>query len=47
MRKILIKHASLVSALALIMVTYSANTTCAFWCHQPETPKNIKDFRKF
>ncbi len=47
MRKILIKHASLLSALALVMVTYSANSACFYWSHQPETPKNLKNFRKF
>ena len=47
MKKILVKHAKLVSALDLMMVTYSANTACFYWIHQPEAPENLKSFRKF
>lgn len=47
MKKIIIRYASLFTSLALVMVTYSANTACFFWSHQPEPPKNLKSFRKF
>ena len=42
-----IKNDGLIAAIAMIVVTLLANSTCAFIAHQAELPEGAKKLRKF
>lgn len=42
-----IKNNGLVAAIAMVVVTLLANSTCAFIAHQAEMPEGAKKLRKF
>lgn len=35
------------NVMAMAMLVYTANTTCLWAEHQPETPESVRKFRKF
>lgn len=35
------------NVMAMAMLVYTANTTCLWAQHQPETPESVRKFRKF
>ena len=41
------KGAGVITALALVVTTISANSACAYMMHQPELPASAKKLRKF
>ena len=41
------KLGSMVSAFALTVTAYNVNTTCVWFAHQDELPKDAKRLRKF
>ena len=41
-RKLMLKWGSTIAALALIVATYSAGTTCLFTAYQPRIPDALK-----
>lgn len=42
-----IKNNGLVAAIAMVVVTLLANSTCAFIAHQAEMPEGANKLRKF
>lgn len=47
MKKFILKYSEIIAALALVVTTLTANSTCVYCIHQPEMPKNSKKLRKF
>lgn len=47
MKKVFMKFGSTFAAIALVVTTFAANSTCAFLMHQPTIPKEAKKLRKF
>lgn len=45
--KLFTKFGGLVSALALTLVTVTANSTCVWYVYQEEMPEQAKKLRKF
>lgn len=41
------KNNGIIAAIAMVVVTLLANSTCAFIAHQAEMPESAKKFRKF
>ncbi len=41
------KNNSFIAAIAMLVVTLLANSTCAFIAHQAEMPEGAKKLRKF
>lgn len=41
------KNNGIIAAIAMIVVTLLANSTCAFIAHQAEMPEGAKKLRKF
>ena len=41
------KGVGIITAIALVVTTFSANSTCMYMMHQPELPKSAKKLRKF
>lgn len=41
------KWGSVLTAFAVVVTTWSANTACTFVTHQPELPNGAKKLRKF
>ena len=42
-----IKNNGFIAAIAMVVVTLLANSTCAFITHQAEMPESAKKLRKF
>lgn len=42
-----IKNNVFIAAIAMVVVTLLANSTCAFIAHQAEMPESAKKLRKF
>ena len=42
-----IKNNGFIAAIAMVVVTLLANSTCAFIAHQTEMPEGAKKLRKF
>lgn len=47
MKKFVMKYGHVLSAIALIMTTFSSNRACALILHEPKLPKSAKSLRKF
>lgn len=47
MKKFIKKHSGLLAALALVITSFTVNSTCIFTMHQDEVPKSAKKLRKF
>lgn len=47
MSKVWIKFGSMFAALAMVVTTFTMNSTCAFLMHQPKLPESAKKLRKF
>ena len=47
MVKFLNKYAGVMAALALVVTTVTANSTCAYIMHQDALPNDAKKLRKF
>lgn len=47
MKAFLEKYASVLAALALVITTVTANSTCFYTMHQDELPESAKKLRKF
>lgn len=47
MKRIFSKYSSFVAALALVVTTLTANSTCVFCVYQPEMPEGSEKLRKF
>ena len=47
MKKFIYKYASVLAALALVVTTVNANSTCYFVMHQDKMPESAKKLRKF
>ncbi|MGN1481723.1 cyclic lactone autoinducer peptide [Porcipelethomonas sp.] len=45
--KFVAKFGGLFAALAVVIASVSANTTCMWISHQPELPDDVKKLRKF
>lgn len=45
-KSFLCKHGTMVAALALMLATVTANSTCYFLSYQPDEPKGLDKFRK-
>lgn len=43
----LYKLGRLLASLALLLATYSVNSTCLFMTYQPEVPDQLKNIRKY
>lgn len=41
------KYGHVFAALALVLTTITANSTCAFFIHQEKLPEGAKTLRKF
>lgn len=41
------KYSGLLAALALVITTFTVNSTCIFTMHQDEVPETAKKLRKF
>lgn len=41
------KYGHMLAALALVITTITANSTCTWLTYQPEMPENAKKLRKF
>ena len=46
-REFVKRHSNLLAALALVITTFTVNSTCIFTMHQDEVPKAAKKLRKF
>lgn len=40
------KHGAALSALALVLATVTANSTCYFFSYQPDEPAGLTKFKK-
>ena len=47
MKRLCVKYAHVLAALALLVTTVISNTTCCFIMHQEPLPENAKKLRKF
>lgn len=47
LNKLIVKFGGVFAALAVIVSTSSANSTCFWIAHQPELPEDVKKLRKF
>lgn len=47
MNRLLLRFSGMISVLALIITTTSANVTCGYYAYQPKLPENAKNLRKF
>lgn len=47
MKKLFLKYAGMMAALALVITTISANTTCIMTVYQEKLPESAKKLRKF
>ncbi|MEE0023277.1 cyclic lactone autoinducer peptide [Ruminococcus sp.] len=47
MKKFIKKYSGLLSALALVLTTFTVNSTCIYTMHQDEVPEVAKKLRKF
>ena len=47
MKNMFLKYASVMAALALVITTVSANTTCILTVYQEELPDSAKKLRRF
>lgn len=47
MKTFMQKYAGMFAALALVITTVAANSTCYFTMHQDEMPETAKKLRKF
>ncbi len=47
MKKFIIKHSSLIVAIAMMLTTSIASANCAFVYHQPKIPGSARKLRKF
>lgn len=47
MKNFMQKYAGVLAALALVVTTMAANSTCYYYMHQDEMPKTAKKLRKF
>lgn len=45
-KKTLYKLGHLLASLALLLATYSVNSTCLFMTYQPEVPDKLKKYTK-
>lgn len=45
-RSFLLKHCSVIAALAMAVATKSVAKACWFWFNQPEVPEGMKKFVK-
>jgi len=46
-KKFIRKYGTWMAALAMVVTTMTANSTCIFLTHQAELPENAKKLRKF
>jgi len=46
-KKFIKKYSGLLSALALVLTTFTVNSTCIYTMHQDEVPEVAKKLRKF
>ena len=46
-KALLYKWGSVLTAFAVLITTWSANTACTFVTHQPKLPEAAKKLRKF
>lgn len=47
MKKLVSKYSGFLAALALVVTTLTANSTCVFCAHHPTMPKGSEKLRKF
>ena len=47
MKKFFEKYGSIVAALALVVTTLTANSTCVCYMYQDELPENARKLRRF
>ena len=47
MRKFITKYSGVLTAIALMVASHSANVTCHYYFNQPEQPDAVKNLRKF
>lgn len=47
MKKLIVRFGSMLAALALVVTTIAANTTCTWVGFQPKMPDDAKKLRKF
>lgn len=47
MKEFIKKHSGLLAALALVVTTFTVNSTCIFTMHQDKVPESAKKLRKF
>lgn len=47
MKKFIMKYSGVLAALALVVTTLTANSTCVYCVHQPKLSENCKKLRKF
>jgi len=47
MKKFIMKYSGVLAALALVVTTLTANSTCVYCVHQPKMSENCKKLRKF
>ncbi|MGN0622260.1 MAG: cyclic lactone autoinducer peptide [Porcipelethomonas sp.] len=45
--KAVMKFGGMFAALAVVISTVNANSTCQWFIHQPELPEEVKKLRKF
>lgn len=47
MKKLILRMGSMLAGLALLVSVVSVNSTCCFYNHQPNLPKEMKKYRRF
>lgn len=47
MTKFIEKYRAVIAALALLLATFAANSTCTYTLYQEEIPEQAKKLRKF
>jgi len=45
-KDIICKHGAMVSALALVLATVTANSTCFYFSYQPDEPAGLMKLKK-
>jgi len=45
-KRIACKYGAVVSALALVLATVTANSTCYYFSHQPDEPEGLMKLKK-